>query len=263
MILSEIQVMNYRSCIDTTFAPNEHLSALIGPNGAGKTNMLFAIKLLWTLLHKTRRLYREEPPTQLSEIRSKFKIQDKTISHSAIIQLSTDRHNNDVAVYSKEKWYLWDITGSKKIMTLPMDRIYEYTRRGTGLGELDNRYDRYLRDHVGKLYDRKSVSKVVSALKEVAMFVSNMKYYGASRFTDPSSCPISFEVEIDGKNRRAPMLSEHGRFLFDMYQEYKNETSKYHEYLSLVNSDGIGLINDIKFEEIKASSQNYRVSTSG
>ena len=48
-IIESLNILNYRSCIDTGFILQPDLSVLIGPNGTGKTTVLNAFLLLRSL----------------------------------------------------------------------------------------------------------------------------------------------------------------------------------------------------------------------
>ncbi len=267
MHLKKVRIKNYRSCLETEFSPDEHLSALIGPNGTGKTNVLAAIRLLRRLLSPRHTYYRpdEKPATSESEIKTWFDVDGKTVIHTAKLNIYTDEHNYDEVLSSDESWYMRELTGNRRQTKLPIEIIPElfHPKR---IGSVpvrryaQNRY--YLLDREeGYLFGGKFPAKAREALQIITSFIHQIKYYSASQFTDPSRCPISFEVERDGRNRRGISISGHKRLLFDMYQQYRIQTSGYKEYISLVNREGIGLIDDINFEEIQVSSSEYSVLT--
>ena len=271
VLLKKIQISHYRSCLDTIFEPNQQLSSIIGPNGTGKTNILTAILLLRSLLMGPTIRYgrNEKPATSVCEIKTWFDVEGKTVIHNAELDLYTDEHNRDEIISSKETLYLWDFTGSKKKWNIPLMSFMEFSEQR----ELFGHHYRYSIGKSGNYYPRgyfwddkfsnKLRKRMGPILAELADFIYNMKYYGASQFTDPSRCPISFEVERDGSNRRGISLTKHKRFLFDVYQEHRLKTEKFIEYISLVNYEGIGLIDDINFEEIHVSSSEYNVMTGG
>ncbi len=267
MKLEKIRITGYRSCLKTEFTPDEHLSALIGPNATGKTNVLEAIRLLRSLLARSQTYYRhdERPRTSTSEIKSWFDIDGKSVIHTARLALYTDRHNHDEIMSSEEKWYMRDITGNKKLLRLPLQVLREiWSDKKIGhVRPWHYLSQRHMIFEESFLNLPKVSGEARRALREIAEFIFNIKYYSASQFTDPSRCPISFEVEKYGRNRVGISITGHSRFLFDMYQEYRAKTTGYKEYISLVNQEGIGLINDVTFEEIQVSSSEYSVMTGG
>jgi AAA ATPase domain len=269
MYLKKISVTNYRSCMETQFTPNAHLSALIGPNGTGKTNVLTAICLLRLLIRQNPYHYRrdEHPATSESKIKTWFDVDGKTVIHTAKLHLYTDEHNNSEILASDEHWYMRDLTGSKKRIKLPIEIFVDLFHPKRVKAAIHKRHlyrNYYLYGGKKKGFFLENFSaKDREALGEVAEFIHNIEYYSASQFTDPSRCPIAFEVEKDGIHRRGIAISGHKRLLFDMYQEYRNKTDRYEEYLSLVNRDGVGLVDDIRFEETQVSSSEYSVLTGG
>ena len=99
---------------------------------------------------------------------------------------------------------------------------------------------------------KKGLSDVAfSALFAVVEFISNIAYYSASQFTNPSNCPISFEVEAErgsGLRRGIATRSGHKAFLYEMYVAYKEKSQTFVEFLSIVGPEGIGLIDYIDFK---------------
>jgi hypothetical protein len=105
--------------------------------------------------------------------------------------------------------------------------------------------------------------KDLALLERVVRAISSISYYSASQFTNPASCPISFEVEGDKKRRTGISITGHKKFLYDLYQEHRNKSDSYKEFKDLVGPAGIGLVEEIDFNEIITSSSNYSVMTGG
>jgi AAA15 family ATPase/GTPase len=262
MKITKIRIENYRSCIATEFSPNEDLSALIGPNGSGKTTVLTAIRLLRSLLLVRNRRYQtlENPATPASEIKVWYDFDGKQVIHTAILNLVTDEKNEDEIISSKEYWYMHSITGSKRRINIPAGLFIDISREPDGqiFGKFTekNFYEVHLR--------RMGVNKeVYRAIHSIVNFITRFNYYSASQFTNPSTCPISFEVESDLGARRGISISGHKKFLYDMYQAYRTQSDSFAEFMDVIGKSGIGLVDDITFNEIKTSSSNYTVMTGG
>lgn len=267
MKISKLSIKSYRSCEDTSFSPDEELTVLIGPNGSGKTNILSAIKLLSSLLFVRRRSRlknREDSLFSASEIKTWFDLDGKTVVHTAKVSLVVNEKNEDEVIESDESWYMFDITGSRKKADIPLEIIFDishFGRVGTHAGARDRSH--FLREY---LADRGFDEKALSAMVSVAEYISSIGYYSASQFTNPSNCPISFEVEAEGGSglrRGISIRSSHKAFLYDMYSEYKENTEAYGEFFSIVGPAGIGLVDSIDFKEVKTSSSSISVLTGG
>lgn len=259
--ISKISIKNYRSCVSTTFAPHDHLSVLIGPNGSGKTNILSAIRLLPALcINRSRHYGGDEPITSACELRVTYEVDDFTVTQVARISIVTNEKNLDEITNSNEYWYVPGIDGRRKKINIPSSVLFEiFLERGASTwsnAARKSHFSQYL-DSIGL------TSEANAVLQKIIGFVTSISYYSASQFTNPGSSPISFEVESDAKRRIGISITGHKKFLFDVYQEHRNKSDVYSEFMSLVGQEGIGLIESIGFDEIKTSSSNYSVMTGG
>ena len=267
MKITKISIKSYRSCKTTIFSPNEELTVLIGPNGSGKTNILSAIKLLSSLLDVRRRtnyIEGEESLSSASEIKTWFDLDGKTIIHTAKINAVTNERNQDEILSTDENWYMFDITGNRKKATIPLEMLSHTINYKKNVKSLASHRRAYFLQQY--LDDNGFNEKAFDALVLVVNFISKIKYYSASQFTNPSSCPISFEVEAQGYNgirRGISIRNSHKTLLYDMYLEFKNKSDSYNEFNSIVGPEGIGLVDSLEFKEIKTSSSRVSVLTGG
>ena len=270
MFIKQVQIENYRSCLNTKFDLDQHFSTLIGPNGSGKTNILRAILLIRKLIFEDEYYYRyeKEQPTGQCKLKVWFDIKGKQIILTSKIATYTDEENRDVIVSSKQQWYLKDFIGNRKHVELPLSMIKEMIigRRKTHF--FSHRYLSFRRKHVlrKERYKRplELDQKAINAFQSLIQYMIDMKYYGASQFTNPSDCPVSFEIEKEGRRRRGIGLKSHSKFLFDLYTEYKSaEASRYEQFFDIIGPAGIGLIDNISFQEIQTSSIDYSVRSGG
>lgn len=267
MKISKISIKNYRSCKSTIFSPHEELTALIGPNGSGKTNILSAVKLLSSLLYVRRRARfknGEETLSTACEIKTWFDMDGKKIVHTAKINSVTSERNEDEVISSNESWYMYEITGNRKKSYVPLEAFSDYfLYQGTSRSSGSKDRSGFLREH---LSEEGFNDEAISAMLAVVKYISNIAYYSASQFTNPSNCPISFEVEAEGSSglrRGISIRSTHKTFLYDMYVEYKEKSDAYNEFLHIIGPDGAGLIEKIDFKEIETSSSSISVLTGG
>lgn len=271
MMIKRIQIKDYRSCLSTSFELNPHLSILIGPNGSGKTNILNAITLLHKLAEDEESIYRrlEERPEGQCNIKVWFEIDGKNIIFSAVVGIDTDENNSDEIVYSRQEWYLENFTGNKKRLTIPLSIARHLDAIGSENQEMHNIHIK--RQYYRQIYQTSSRLGAIpdlakKAILKIDRYVYDMKYYSASQFTNPSNCPISFEIEKEGPRRRGFRLGGHNhtKFLYDLYTQYTTpNNASYQQYVEIVGPNGLGLVDKIEFEEILTSSIDYSVRVGG
>lgn len=262
-MIRKIQVRDYRSCLDTTFQLHPHLSVLIGPNSSGKTNILNAILLLKKLVEEEQYYHHgDETATGQSNLKVWFDVEGKTILFNAVVDIFTDENNNDVIVSSDQHWVAGDFTGNRKHIRFPMWMVREFMwSRGR---ERIMRISRHQRFVLGKRSRIQMPDSVIKPLSRIVETLAEMRYYSASQFTNPANCPVSFEIEKEGKRSRGLRLRGHAKFLFDLYTSYKSaDDSSYSQFFDIVGPKGIGLIDVIDFKEISTSSIDYTVKSGG
>jgi ABC-type Mn2+/Zn2+ transport system ATPase subunit len=264
--LERVDLQNYRSCKKATFDLNENLSALIGANGAGKSNILNGILLLKKITRVSRVRPDDEPYLSSCKLSARFNVDGVTSKYEALIEYVTNERNIDEVVTATEKWNFKEITGQGRWLKLPLSVAHDLHRYRTFYMRTAQGRARVVSyNPIDEFKLPKAVSETISnVIRNVSNFVDGISYYSASRFTDPSKCPSSFELESERLSRRIPRIGdEHLQFMYDLYSAYKNNKSEFDEFMSLVGSEGIGLVEAIEYAEIDVPSNIYQVVTGG
>jgi predicted ATP-dependent endonuclease of OLD family len=262
MKLKSLEIQTYRSCIKTVFPLQNELTGLIGINGAGKSNILNAILLLRKIC-STGSYMRHEKDPSFNHCRIKAEIVDKekSIFMDGKIYFATDERNNDDVQFSNIKWKL-----HQKWLNIPTE-IIAYREQFKHAGDRsDADYRRIMRQRW--FYLKKRTQPLLSdndhqILAEIANFFNGISYYSASQFSDPSRSPVSIELEENRPLRRPRSFAGHDQFILDLYKSFKEKNKQYKRYLSTVNQEGIGLIDDISFNEVDMPSNSYEVQSGG
>lgn len=262
--LHSIAVVNYRSCVRSIFTPNDNLSTLIGPNGSGKSNILNGILLLKKSLltqphHSTGEFANE------CKITASFRIDGKNLKVRSKVTYGVGEKNNDDILNAKMEWNFKEFNGDDYWIHIPLGLFSDFDRYPSLF-----QHEIPIRRLVGK-ENSKNTNYIVnmfahektqeqSLLRRMREYISAVSYYSASQFTDPSRCPNSFTSDGERPYLR---MTDHLRFLKDLHSAYSSSESSYHAYISIVGSSGIGLIEDLHFEEINLPSQEFQVMTGG
>ena len=262
-------IENYRSCFKTEFECHPHLSVLIGPNGSGKTNVLQSIMLLNKLANQEKwspfanaKLQRGLDPRlvlnfNVDQIRSKL---------VALIHTQTDESNRDEVTQSDQKWTL--INGEKERfktntpLAFLSTEIHPYFIPSPFSRRSRTRFPRWPQHKDAPSTDVNKWSGPV--LSRISTFCQNLRYYSATQFTNPGRCPVSFEIEREGAERKSSRLSGHAKLLYDMYSAWRSdESSKFGTFFDIVGPNGLKLVDDVQFKEVKISSASYTVKLGG
>jgi hypothetical protein len=201
---------------------------------------------------------RNETPeaSNQSNLKARFSYEEKPLTLTSRLTLLTDENNADIIVTATQSWYAKAITGSAKRVNIPLWLIRQ------GSQELAFRYYRLHSGAIKRLDHETGIpDRLTRPLEAIEQFIRGIKYYSASQFTDPSQCPVSFEVEQEGESRRGLRLRGHSRFLYDLYRT--RSTSHYEQFYNVIGPNGIQLIDKIDFKEILTSSIEYTVKSGG
>jgi len=245
--ISKIEIVNYRSCIKTSIDVQDNLTTLIGINGVGKSNILNSLLLL-KKINRNRFFHQEIIQETLKHTGLKLFLTIDKISYTlkSDIYIETDENNLDDVLYaeiflkkSKDKTQDW--------RPIPID-LFSYVERLKIINKPFN--DRKIQDDYLKSEEGQIAIQIVD-------FLISISYYSATQFADPTRCPVSIsiqETEIQGiKNRES-----HSMFIYDLYSSYKSENKSFIKYVNIINKNGIGLIENIKFTEHKYTELNNR-----
>lgn len=266
-MLKRIVIENYRSCLRTSLDLDTNVSVLIGANGSGKTNLLQAIMFLHKLAGHDRFGQRADSITVTPHLTAFFRYDRSTARLSASVDAYTDESNNDVILGSKEKWTV-KYDGNKSFTTHTPLTLANAHQMYLPLGARSVRYLKTLyidgSQRAVSTRSRPENRAAKESLEATLRFCKGIKYYGASQFTNPGSCPVSFELEQDKDYSRPFRLRGHARFLYDMYSAKQKEGgTQFREFLETVGARGLRLVDDLTFKTVETSSIDYAVRVGG
>jgi predicted ATP-dependent endonuclease of OLD family len=249
-----LEIKNFRSCINTKVEINEYLTTLIGVNGVGKSNILNSIQLLKKPKQRNRYIHIDNHKKSYlshSGLKFDFKINEEIINLRAKIYYETNERNIDEVFFTDIK--IKKLT-SKKWFSIDSD-----------LYELGNRFRYNINNpHFGIHINSNKLNSYEAKISiEIIKYLSNISYYSATQFSDPTKSPVSIELEDSrpiGINR---LDNQHSKFIYDLFYMWKNDKKSFNRYIDVVNKNGIGIVNDINFTEQKLPSSSYEVISGG
>lgn len=251
--INKIEIFNYRSCIKTKVEILTPLTTLIGVNGVGKSNILNSIQLL-KKINRNRYFHgRQLESVSHSKLHITLDIDSTIFLLKADIYYDTDETNTD-EIYSADLQLRNLSTKSKKWIQIDAD-LYEYM-------DFLNRSNRPI--HFEKIYlPRAKGDEISKTSLQLIDYLTNISYYSATQFSDPTKCPVSLELEDSRLSRPVRKSKTHELFIFDLYRSYKFDKKKFARFIDTVNKNGIGLIDDIKFLDHQVPSSSYKVKAGG
>jgi AAA domain, putative AbiEii toxin, Type IV TA system len=215
-----------------------------------------------------------ESPTVRPHLRAVFMIEKRFLELDALVDIYTDEHNNDVLLTTQEKWL---IGKSRRLNTTPLGLLGAIGEANSGksaptlamqwniamknISRVNTHAE--IQDMVTPPY--KGLSEhTLALLLLAAKFCRGLKYYGASEFTSPGSCPVSFELEEDKGRPRMLRPGGHSKLLYDMYLAKEAADRKpYQQFLDIVGSNGLKLVDDLIFQKVETSSVENSVRVGG
>jgi predicted ATP-dependent endonuclease of OLD family len=252
--INKLEIFNYRSCIKTKVETSTPLTTLIGINGVGKSNILNSIQLLQKI-NRNRYFHQRQLIETLSHSRLNLELDiDSTIIIlKADIYYDTDESNTD-EIYSAELKYKNLNLKNRKWTEIDSD-LYEYidyTNRATKPIDVERFFS----------HRKKNIEESKISLRLIS-YLTNISYYSATQFSDPTKSPISLELEDSRLGRSYRKSQAHEKFLFDLYRYHKSDKKMFDRYINTVNQNGIGLIDDIKFLDHQVPNSSYKVKAGG
>lgn len=256
--IKKIEIENYRSCLKSSLELQNDLTCLIGINGVGKTNLLNGIQLLKKLKGGQLQVGSEVPKTytgSTAHLSVALMYNNKEINIKCEIRYETDDRNVDEVSQTDFKFNFQKLTGEKKWIQLPFG-LLDYLEQFSSLK--DNAQVRTFFN-----IPRFPNQREQELISELRVFFKKMSYYSASQFSDPTKCPLSIELEEGRPSRHSRSGVYHEKFITDLYLTYKNNNKLFNKFLSTVNHEGIGIIENISFIEYDMPSSSYEVKSGG
>jgi ABC-type lipoprotein export system ATPase subunit len=262
LMLKRFVIENYRSCLRTQIDLHPNLSVLIGPNGSGKTNILQAIMFLNKMAQQNQYRPTADAITVSSRVKAMFQRGRTRTRLNASVNAYTDESNNDVILASRQRWVVERQDEKSAAFEVPLSLAAHFP-----VSRISQRHF-HVFYHVGMGRSARFRKKIPTwadrALSDVAKYCTGITYYGASQFTNPGTCPASFQIEQEGKHRRLTRLRGHARILYNMYSAKKGEpNNRYKQFIDIVGPKGLRLIDDLTFREVQTSSSEYSVLVGG
>jgi hypothetical protein len=195
----------------------------------------------------------------------------KTIFIKGVVAYETDEHNFDDVYSASLKFNFREFADYSEWISIPVQfltfpgafpmpdepKIGMRQMRQMGLF-------RYFPFPDYEKYRMVAKSRNIRALlSNVAAFFDGINYYSASQFSDPSRCPVSIELEENRPLRRFRNIVGHEQFVLDLYKSFKENDTQYKRYINTVGTDGIGLVDNIRFTEVEMPSSSYEVKVGG
>lgn len=254
MKIVEAEISNYRSCIQTKFELPEPLMALIGANGVGKSNILYSLQL-FSKSERNRRFYSDDSKDEMlhTNVNLTLEFNGDTVFIRTEFFYQTDEYNND-KVYFTELKYRTAGQGNRKWNIVDTE-VFEFVNY--------LKYRNYVKFRSGKFLPKEFQSEKSQYSIQLVRSLSNISYYGATQFSDPSKCPISLELDDYKLTHADPQNKTHERFLFDLYTAYKNKENTFSLFLNTVGPFGLELIENIEFRDHLVPSSSYKVRAGG
>lgn len=265
MKIESMEIKNYKSCTNTKIEINPRMTTLIGVNGSGKTTILSAIKLLRDAVTDSRHYFDIDTDNLIeTEVNAVFVNLGEKIFLKSKISYDVGSRSNEEIVDIQTSWRIPSIF-PRKWVDIPVEFL--------SFGSIKN-YENALKR--GRLIGKNSMHKFLSEkeripsqfiekLFEVVIFIKKINYYSATQFSDPTKSPTSIELEDrDNFTYRTPRKgNSHLNYIADLYKLKKENPDEFARYINLIGPDGVGLVENIEFDEVNFSAEEVSVKSGG
>lgn len=252
--ITKVAINNYKSCIDTKFDTDSRLMTLVGANGAGKTNILNSLQLLKK--YNTNRYFHQNSFLETvahSKLTLNLLIDNEEYQLKSEVYYETNENNTE-DIYSSEI-QIKDLSIKGGRWTKIDNELYEMVEY---VAKTERQID------IQQFFARNAVNFEQSQLSiKIIQYLSKISYYSATQFSDPTKCPISLELEDSKLMRPYRKTGTHEQFIYDLYKAFKSNKKSFSRYISTVNQEGIGLVDDITFIDHIIPSSSYKVRAGG
>ncbi|KAA5547794.1 AAA family ATPase [Adhaeribacter rhizoryzae] len=248
MKINQIEISNYRSCIDTKFELATNLTALIGINGVGKSSILYSLQL-FSKSDRNRRFFVNEGKEELlnTQINLQITIDERVVLVRSSFFYETDERNLDEVFYTEVKYrFLGEKSKKWQLIDSEIFEVVEYIKRKPLI-------------ILPKQFQSETSKFSINLVKTL----SSISYYSATQFSDPSKCPISIELEDYRINPKLRASKNHQMFIYDLYRAQNSKESTFELFLNTVGANGLELIESIDFHVHEIPSSSYKVRTGG
>jgi predicted ATP-dependent endonuclease of OLD family len=263
VILTKIEINNYKSCDKTALSVNPNLTSLIGINGSGKTSILSAIKLLKSIT-KDRFFYREIQSESLfvTIIVATFQGDGHDIDLKATFNYDIGNHTEEEISSIITEWRSSKLL-QKRWLEIPIDLIQHY--QDDNIWRLPYMSSRRSIEKFAA-NRRKLPREFMDSVIKILNYIESISYYSATQFSDPQKSPTSVELEERENLPKFRIPQRHGphtSFVLDLVKLKRETPKEYERYLNMIGPKGIGLIDDMAFEEVEFSSEEINVKSGG
>jgi len=259
MIVKSFEIRSYKSCIKTKLEVESDLTALIGLNGAGKSNLMTGMFLLKKIFKSNsyKRISKENSTRCKIIVEVLFK--KKPVFITVNTNYETDDRNADAINPELVEFDLSNIFPGVSKFIFPI----KLAKRGEA--SFGSKYYGYIiEEHNKNLWKpiNKDLTKISKVVETIISDLGSINYYSAIQFSDPSRCPVYFEFE---ENTFLPRSSTavHARFINSLFFGFKDNSSDYLQFLSIVGKEGLGLIDSLDFDEIVMPSTSFEIKSGG
>lgn len=204
-----------------------------------------------------------------SRIKATFETPRGPVRVRASVNAYTDGANNDVMLASKQRWQIMKRRGKPLVVEFPLSVFGPHGPEAERSRYIYYSYHLPSQRSLFHGFDEKRFRSSIPILSDIAGYCRRIRYYGASQFTNPGSCPVSFEIEQQehphALRARLPLAFRrgHARILYDMYTAWRAGSPQYKQFIEIVGLPGLGLIDKLTFREVPISSVTYSVRVGG